>query len=824
MSLKTGSLKIAGVLACLAWLTLNASAQTGPDVIVGELTGPGNYGNASGYHAYSVGTTSCNKGDQNLAWISSNNQHPVIAQHLYRLKDGRFEQIGISWLKHGFAALQGNVCNLGCSPSGSGSFLGVGCSDPYGAGLNASQGNGPRSEVNATTGLFPYPYVLDPPVTDTTSRRIRVASSDMDPAQNPGALYFIEAQYVALDDATSGNHHNNASYRQVSVAPSSFALSFSGNTEREKPAIEAWAAADPSVQLNDLYVDGGRFILGTKVTDLGSGFWQYEYALHNLNSDRSAGAFSIPVPAGVVVQSEGFHDVEYHSGEPYSGTDWMSVRNAADVTWSTDTHATDPNANALRWGTMYNFRFVASSAPVSALATVELFKPGTPTNAVVPTLAPVGGGAMTPSVTGLSCSTAQLDVALSWSNGGAYDSVLIFRNGQQIATLPGTDTNYNDVNLPLGPVSYLVNGVIAGIPSSGVGCTVDVLPPAPLVGLSCTSSAFQGVLTWTNGDTYDGIDVRRNGLPLVTLPGTATQFDDIGLNVGSFDYELTPSIGSIVGPTSSCTVSIAPPPALSFDYVAPAVATTFDASTGDASFTATLTLTENANSPGFPNDISGFAVAISHDPVYLAASSIDVAAPIQAANGGAGPDFVVGVVHPDGVTLGTVFAFNLSWSLQAASATDVVTVSYDTVPAALQGTSTDTVTSLTFVDDVLGSPAVENAVVSGIGSNTPTYTDGVVTLSPVTGGGGFIRADADGNGAVNITDAVYTLAYLFSSGPAICVKALDYNDDGSVNLVDPIGVLGYLFTQGADPAQPFPGCGSDATPDALPCGAVPACP
>ena len=35
--------------------------------------------------SYGIGTTSCNQGDEQLLWIASNNQHPVIAQNMYRI-------------------------------------------------------------------------------------------------------------------------------------------------------------------------------------------------------------------------------------------------------------------------------------------------------------------------------------------------------------------------------------------------------------------------------------------------------------------------------------------------------------------------------------------------------------------------------------------------------------------------------------------------------------------------------------------------------------------------------------------------------------------
>ena len=60
---------------------------------------------------YSVGTTSCNVGTTNLNWFSSGaDRHPLIINNMYRVKDGAIEQIGVSWVKHGFCALQQTLC------------------------------------------------------------------------------------------------------------------------------------------------------------------------------------------------------------------------------------------------------------------------------------------------------------------------------------------------------------------------------------------------------------------------------------------------------------------------------------------------------------------------------------------------------------------------------------------------------------------------------------------------------------------------------------------------------------------------------------------
>ncbi len=131
-----------------------------------------------------------------------NTDHPVIPQNLYRMSGGanndeRFEQIGQSWLKHAFTALHGNVCSAWLHGVG-GTHLGVGCSDPYGASLNASQtGLGSRAWVNPFTGAFPSTASSHSGHTHTgTSHRILVEVSDLNTTLNVGATYYAEAQYV----------------------------------------------------------------------------------------------------------------------------------------------------------------------------------------------------------------------------------------------------------------------------------------------------------------------------------------------------------------------------------------------------------------------------------------------------------------------------------------------------------------------------------------------------------------------------------------------------------------------------------------------------
>jgi hypothetical protein len=379
----------------------NACDEAGdePDVIVGDIGNIRRWGHFDDVTGYSIATTSCNVGTCWLDWYADNgnsdNRHPVIAQNLFRLKDGRFEHIGQSWLKHGFFATSGSLCESGCLAT-NGEHLGVNCSDPYSTTLNGDQDSlGPKFEVNPSSGFHPHPVTDIGSVGDVISTRLQVHDADLDATLNAGATYFVEAQYVAEDDTLAGNNHNNVSYRPITVeqqGATTFILRVAASTVREQPAIWAWGASpDPQVEYDVVDVPGdGRFVVATRVTDLGGGHWHYEYAVHNQDSDRAVGSFSVPVVSGATLGNVGFHDVEYHSGEPFDGTDWSAAIGSGALTWSTTPFALDPDANALRWGTLYNFRFDLDAGPTTGLVTLGLFKPGSPGTVQFQTLIPAG--------------------------------------------------------------------------------------------------------------------------------------------------------------------------------------------------------------------------------------------------------------------------------------------------------------------------------------------------------------------------------------------------------------------------------------------------
>lgn len=360
------------------------SAQsTGPDVIVGDLPSVSNWSSGS-QSSFAIGTTSCNIGTSPLLWQANNSNHPVIGQNIFRVKDGVFEQIGQGWLKHGFLALAQSLCDP-CQNPGTGSLLGVGCSDPYSSGLNGSQsGLGPRSEVNPSTGVFPYPP-SNPSYSGSLARRIIVDNVDLDPSLNAGARYFGEGHYVTPDDAAAGNKDNNASHREMLVtgpSGSGWDMTMTGQTVREQPAITAWPGVNPSAQVTFQDVpNDGRIYLGFNVIALPNGDNRYVYAVHNLNSDRAVGSIEIQMPAGYGAQNLEFRNRPWHSGETWDASAWNPTQAANGIVWSSP-NPQNQNGSAVRWGSTFTFIFESAQEPGDV--TLSFFKSGTPASITFP--------------------------------------------------------------------------------------------------------------------------------------------------------------------------------------------------------------------------------------------------------------------------------------------------------------------------------------------------------------------------------------------------------------------------------------------------------
>ena len=395
-------LALAGCALFVGHMNTDAVAARGsggsvfPDVIVGSLPDISRYGVVNGIAAYAVGTTSCNIGNDFLLWEGDNNNHPTIGQNMYRVEQldngcSRIEHIGMSWLKHGFCALQGTLCGSCSNPAGGGCppILGWNCSDPYSSGLNGGQGGlGPKSEVNASIGFFPYPY-SSPSYPATIGRRLNVFSADMDLASYPASStnYFVEGQYIHPQDAAACRSFNNASYREVTRSGNlnnGYNLNLINSTRQMTPAIFAWKEIDPDVDIRTFELSkcstsglNEMFHIGVKVCDIGNGMWHYEYAVYNLDCDKAFQSFEVPLNGTYENAEQAF--AVYHSNEVYANESWDVGYESSTGTlkWNSDTFAQNEEANALRWNTMHTFSFDTSDPPVEGQARLNTFKDST---------------------------------------------------------------------------------------------------------------------------------------------------------------------------------------------------------------------------------------------------------------------------------------------------------------------------------------------------------------------------------------------------------------------------------------------------------------
>ncbi|MDE0740404.1 MAG: discoidin domain-containing protein, partial [Planctomycetota bacterium] len=90
----------------------------------------------------------------------------------------------------------------------------------------------------------------------------------------------------------------------------------------------------------------------------------------------------------------------------------------------------------------------------------------------------------------------------------------------------------------------------------------------------------------------------------------------------------------------------------------------------------------------------------------------------------------------------------------------------------------------------------------------------------------FVRGDADDNGIINLTDAIFNLNYLFIGGTEpTCQDSADADNNGSLQLTDGVFILMFLFNGGTPPPDPGAECGVDpADPaDAIACDSYNSC-
>lgn len=343
-----------------------------------------------------------------------NDQHPYLIWNMYRFNpDGSIDQIGRSGVKHAFLTTnQGCAAGHGTDPH----ILGRQCSDTYGTGNNDSNNDlGPRSEIIPATNQWGRCGSIydtncdgsqDASGNGNYSQRLIVVEAQMDPAVQAGATYLFESWYLAREDI---NIFNSMATRGMSPARSGTSWTTgTGAAYKLGAAIDRWLELPVvgSVVASQKISSGeGNAKAAVRVTDLGGGSWRYDYVVmnfdfaraltegsepnlrvvHNLGFDR----FSVPVTAGVTISNVAFSD-----GDTDAGNDWTSTNAGGSLTWTAPANPSPPPnvpavLNALNWGTMFRFSFVANGGPVAADSSLHVAQNGIPQNYTSTLLVPL---------------------------------------------------------------------------------------------------------------------------------------------------------------------------------------------------------------------------------------------------------------------------------------------------------------------------------------------------------------------------------------------------------------------------------------------------
>ena len=464
------------------------------------------------------------------------------------------------------------------------------------------------------------------------------------------------------------------------------------------------------------------------------------------------------------------------------------------------------------------FRVYFFDAPTTGEDWVDLDSSANGGSGLVLTALDTSGGPV--PVENLACSTIG-DTGIidaTWTNPVSYDGINIFVDGVLEVTLPGGDTSYSTVPLPVGITSTLcVEPVIAGVTGGQVCCDVFLGPPA-VENLACTVDFASNLVqaTWTNSQPYDALNAYVNGVLNTTLPGDATTYSTPPQPPGStVEVCIEPAVGGVLGPQSCCS-DVLVQTLVQYDPV------------GGPWFSAVpFQPTSVANTVETVSDLSqvGFVGDWQNSNVWPVGQL-----------GQASPDldetqYVTFDVMPNT----TIQYLTLSYSRRSytgeANQQAAVRTSLDAFAsnvALVTDLSPAGVEEILF--DIRSLPISSDSITFRVYFfDAPTTGEDWVDLdSSANGGSGLVlrgietsgqvdeilRGDFNNDGGVNfLVDALFGLnaGFVPGSPQPPCLAAADANGDRSVNfLVDCLFMLNAGFVPGSPlPPAPYPDCGPD---------------
>jgi len=416
------------------------------------------------------------------------------------------------------------------------------------------------------------------------------------------------------------------------------------------------------------------------------------------------------------------------------------------------------------------------------------------------------------------CDPISGGVLLSWTNTDTYHSIEVMRGTELMVTLPGGSNSYFDNQTTSGVVTYILTAIRDSVPSESRDCTA-VIPASPITDLICSGGAGGNTLTWTNNGIYDQIEVLRDGASIATIAGTESSYLDGAAAGGTSLYQLESQFSGITSEASNiCSASLEPLPITDLQSIV------VENCQGDVLLSwvnnesyDTIRVERN----GIPLvTLPGQLTTAAIDVVGQGVHEISLIPAIDNIDGPATNTQVDNSVDP--VVVPTDFSgtvdtatcqASLTWTNQGTYSSLRV-VSNGVILVQLPGAATSTVVSLS------GSGVHTLGLVAVGECGEAVMVPGLLEFDCSQR---FLRGDHNGDGTVDISDAMSLLSSLFANGVTTCEDAADANDDGNIDVSDAVRTLQYLFAGSTIPA-PIDACGVDPTDDGLDCAQGSTCP
>ncbi|CAM2006238.1 hypothetical protein [Acanthopleuribacter pedis] len=328
-----------------------------------------------------------NVGEADVPWFraiepdGTVGEHPYLVMNMYRMHEGRIEQIGSSDVKHAFFAI-----NSGCDCPGD-QILFAGCTDLYAASTNGDFFHlAPRDEVHAFTGDWDSlgSHFDGEPVDnrrdhfagdhDAFDHRLVVDVAEL---STENARYFVDAWYVVGEDI---NLFNNMGYREVRPNLNGAIWSFTLiSSQMTGSVLDMWVdPLEPSADETHQVIDTGegRYSIASRTESLDTAT-RYHYSLFNHDFDRQLNTLHIPIPPGFEMSNLLFLD-----GDTEAANDWQVSQNEMGITW------TAPTETGLDWGRLISFSFDIALAPELGNGQVTYLETGETSWNTIPVLLP----------------------------------------------------------------------------------------------------------------------------------------------------------------------------------------------------------------------------------------------------------------------------------------------------------------------------------------------------------------------------------------------------------------------------------------------------